>query len=351
MESVSRFVRRSDRKIPSFNCSLSHFRLPRAVGTYPQSAQSAWSIKPDPGIQDAVRRESEERELREREQRERERQRREREDRERQQREKEEKLRKEQQERERERERDRERRERERKDMERREMERERLLQQQRLAESSKLAAANAQRDRSPIRNGNDPDIRIKEEPRKQDEEMLMRTDPRYQSAAAVHAAHTAHLHSYMASRHGSQMLPPPHMARSMMPHSTLGGPPMSHFPPPPGSGWGTPLDPYRDPYRLDPMHQLRYNPIMEAAMRAEEERVKAITVYAAHSAAHLRGKDPSPVPQHHRMPPGGGGGGGNVGGGNHNMKPQQNHMGQMQQGNLPVSVDMHKKEDTTQSR
>ena len=66
-------------------------------------------------------------------------------------------------------------------------------------------------------------------------------------------------------------------------------GPPLSHFPPP-GAGWPTPGLDYRD-YRLDPMHQLRYAPGVMEAYRADEERAKAMY------AAHLRAKEPSPIP------------------------------------------------------
>lgn len=255
---------------------------------------SAWGqLKPDPAL-DAARREAEERERLNREREERERQqRRDREERERKEREREEKLRKEQQERE-QRERERERKEKERRDMERREMERERLLQQQRLDN------AKAARDRSPLRNG-DSDIRIKEEPRKDDPELLMRTDPRYQMAA------------WQMGRHPAHMLPPPHLSRPGMlpPTSSLVGLPPHYAPAP---GWPpSHLDPYRDPYRLmDPMlrtYQIP-NPMLDA-MRAEEAKA-----YATASALY-RGKDPSPIPQpghppsvpsplHHRLPPNG---------------------------------------------
>lgn len=252
---------------------------------------SAWGqLKPDPAL-DAARREAEERERLNREREERERQRRDREERERKEREREEKLRKEQQERE-QRERERERKEKERREMERREMERERMLQQQRLNDSAKAA-----RDRSPLRNG-DSDIRIKEEPRKDDAEMLMRTDPRYQMAA------------WQMGRHPAHMLPPPHLSRpGMLPPSSLVGIP-SHYGPAPG--WPSHLDPYRDPYRLmDPMlRSYQINPMLDA-MRAEEAKA-----YATASALY-RGKDPSPIPQqghppsvpsphHHRLPPNG---------------------------------------------
>lgn len=72
-----------------------------------------------------------------------------------------------------------------------------------------------------------------------------------------------------------------------------MAGPPLSHFPPP--AGWPTSaLDAYRDPYRLDPMHQLRYAPSVMDAYRADEEnRAKAAHMYAA----HMRAKEPSPIP------------------------------------------------------
>lgn len=304
-------------------------------------------MKPDTTAIDNARREAEERErereMREREQRERERQRqREREERER--KEKEEKLKREQQEREqRERERERERKERERREMERREMERERMLQQQRINESNKLsqaaaaaAAMNQARERSPHRSVTDMqggpggpvggEMRIKEEmPRTKEEQdaMMMRAsaaaaaaDPRYHNSLAqaqANAAAAAHHASFMASRHGPHVgPPPPHLTRTMM-GPTLGGPPMTHFGPA-GPGWS--MDPYRDPYG---MSALRYNPLMEVALRHEEERHKAaMSMYAVQSAAHLRGKEPSPIPPpsgvggplgppppHHRLQPG----------------------------------------------
>lgn len=287
--------------------------LQRSVGPYPPTPLgSTWPLKADPSL-DAARRESEERDrqLREREERERERQRREREEREKQkEREREEKIRKEQQERE-QRERERERKEKERRDMERREMERERMIQQQRYNESSKAAiAAAAIRDRSPLRNGNDGNdlIRVKEEPRKPEEEMLMRADPRYHQsmAAAWHMSGGRHPHMMSAA--------PPHMSRGMMPPSPL----LSHFPQP-APGWGSPMDPFRDPYRFDPMH-MRYNPmIMGEVMRAEEAKAinnAYVAAAQAHNAAAFRAKEspgppqsaPSPHSQHgqhHRMPPG----------------------------------------------
>lgn len=305
--------------------------LPRTVGTYPPPLGTAWPIKTDPALD--ARREADERErerqLRERE--ERERQKREREERERREREREEKLRKEQQERE-QKERERERKEKERREMERREMERERHLQQQRMNESSKAAII---RDRSPLRNGNEVDMRVKEEPRK-DEELMMRADPRFHQQMAAWN---------MAGRHPAHVLPPPHFSRSMLPPSAI----LPHYAPGP-TGWPSPLDPYRDPYRFDPM---RYGPMLDA-IRAEEAKQALSSAYAA---AHYRAKDPSPVPQsavpssagppppqqHHRMPPGplkpp-------MGGMNMNVTPGAPPPG------LQVSVDLHKKEDSTQAR
>lgn len=82
--------------------------------------------------------------------------------------------------------RERERREREKRELERRELERqrererERLLQEQRLAESAKQLQAPLIRDRSPLRNGDLSEIRVKEEPvRVKEEDLLARTDPR----------------------------------------------------------------------------------------------------------------------------------------------------------------------------
>lgn len=78
-------------------------------------------------------------------------------------------------------------------------------------------------------------------------------------------------------------------LGRSILTHP-MAAPPLSHFPPP-GAGWPAPtLDVYRDPYRMDPMHQLRYPPGMMEAYRADEERAKAMY-------AHLRAKEPSPIP------------------------------------------------------
>ena len=274
--------------------------LQRSVGPYPPTPLgSTWPLKADPSL-DAARRESEERErqLREREERERERQRREREEREKQkEREREEKMRKEQQERE-QRERERERKEKERRDMERREMERERMIQQQRYNESSKAAAAAAIRDRSPLRNGNEGElIRVKEEPRKPEEDMLMRADPRYHQsmAAAWHMSGGRHPHMMSAA--------PPHMSRGMMPPSPL----LSHFAPP-TPGWGSPMDPFRDPYRFDPTMHMRYNPMMLGeVMRAEEAKAinnAYVAAAQAHNAAAFRAKESPGPPQSNSAPP-----------------------------------------------
>lgn len=79
-------------------------------------------------------------------------------------------------------------------------------------------------------------------------------------------------------------------LGRGILTHP-MAGPPLSHFPPPP-TGWPTPgLDAYRDPYRLEAMHQLRYAPGVMEAYRADEERAKAMY------AAHMRAKEPSPIP------------------------------------------------------
>lgn len=87
---------------------------------------------------------------------------------------------------------ERERREKERRELERRELERERERERERLIQQQQQRYATETtkhlgppvvvRDRSPLRNGvADPlEIRIKEEPRSKEEEMLGRTDPRY---------------------------------------------------------------------------------------------------------------------------------------------------------------------------
>lgn len=164
-------------------------------------------------------------------------------------------------------ERERERREKERRELERREMERERererLLQQQRYAESTKHLAPVV-RDRSPLRNGTDPsEIRVKEEPRTKEEEMLGRADPRY--------------HPYL--RHPSSLQPP-----SVLDRTRMLGHGLAHYPPPHGL-----YAPHTDPfYRYDP---LRYNSLVDVAIRAEEERVKLFG-YGAPHPSQLRAKD-----------------------------------------------------------
>lgn len=67
-----------------------------------------------------------------------------------------------------------------------------------------------------------------------------------------------------------------------------LTGPPLGppHYPPA-TAHWP---DPYG--YRFDP---LRYNPLMEAAIRAEDERIKLF--YGHHANAHLRPKENGPPP------------------------------------------------------
>lgn len=187
-------------------------------------------------------------------------------------------------------------------------MERERLLQQQRLNEM-KPSIQNSVicHDRSPLRNGCETDIRIKEESRK-DEDISRFSSP----------SNAIPSHAYLSSRHPQHVLgvSPSHLSRSILPHP---GTSISHFPPPPV--WSS-VDPYRDPYRLD----LRYNPLMEA-MRVEEERAKAM--YAAHNALHYRPKDPSSFPMlHHRMP-------------NAPLKPN----------GPPVNLDALKKDDSSQNR
>lgn len=146
--------------------------------------------------------------------------------------------------------------------MEREQRERERLLHQQRYAESAKHLAPSVLRDRSPLRNGTDPsEIRVKEEPRIKEEELLSRTaDPRY--------------HPYL------RPLQPPLDRTRMYP---------GHYPPSAALYPPPPTDPY---FRYEP---LRYNPLVDAAMRAEEERAKLFSAYAAHPG-QLRTKDPGLV-------------------------------------------------------
>lgn len=197
-----------------------------------------------------------------------------------------------------------------------RERERERLLHQQRIAESNKQAAALAARDRSPLRNGTSEinEVRVKEEPRTKEEDVVLigRTDHRY--------------HPYL-NRHPSTIPPHSVLDRSRMLPPTLGVP--SHYaPPPPASHWPSP-DPYG--YRFD---HLRYNPLMEAAMRAEEERAKLFSSYATHPSAHLRGKDPNQPTGLLHMRPGTGPG------------PPPHKLCA-----TPPNNELHKKDDSSQSR
>lgn len=119
-------------------------------------------------------------------------------------------------------------------------------------------------RDRSPMHNGADPasDIRVKQEPPTKEEDVLARADHRY--------------HPYL--RHPPTMQPPG-VGRVLASHGLP-----AHYPPPPAG-----MYPPTDFYRYDP---LRYNPLMDAAIRAEEERAKLFSAYGAH-AAQLRTKDP----------------------------------------------------------
>lgn len=243
-----------------------------------------WTIKPDPIM------EQREREAREREERERERLRREREERER--REREEKQRRLEQERERER-REKERREHERREMEReRERERERLLHQQRLAEAAakSMPQSNPHRDRSPMHNGQPPDsiqmsgmpphslandVRIKEEPRIKEEDTV-----RYHPYLRPHPAPLQHPPSMLDRR-----MMPPHPGLYHQPHQS------AHWPPPSA----------HDPFYHQRYDPLRYNPLMDAAMRAEEERAK---LFGAYHPSQIRTKDPASL-MHLRPGPG----------------------------------------------
>lgn len=124
-------------------------------------------------------------------------------------------------------------------------------------------------RDRSPLRNGTDPtEIRVKEEPRTKEEEMLGRADPRY--------------HPYL--RHPSSLQPPSVLDRSRM----LGHSLATHYPPPHAGLYPPHADPF---YRYDP---LRYNPLVDVAIRAEEERAKLFGGYGAPHPSQLRAKDPA---------------------------------------------------------
>lgn len=179
----------------------------------------------------------------------------------------------------------------ERRELEReRERERERLLHQQRIAESNKQAAAaafaNAARDRSPLRNGIENEVRVKEEPRLKEEEVLVgRTDHRYHSYLNRHPSIT---HSVLDR--SRTMLGAPPLGGAPL-GAPLGAPSLQHYPPPGSAHWP---DPYA--YRYDP---LRYNPLMEAAMRAEDERLK---LFYGHPNPHLR-KDPAQTGLLHMRP------------------------------------------------
>lgn len=173
---------------------------------------------------------------------------------------------------------------------------------------------------------------------------------------------HHSHPHPYLQGRHPHGVPPPHTMSRTMagipgLPH------PMQHFapPPPPSAAAGQPggppawsTDPFRDPYRYDPLQQLRYNPLMAAAAyraQEEEERAKLYGVAGypppPSAVSALRGKDPSPGPlsnlhMHHRAGPGPGGPG-----------PVPTGQAQVRQLETMVhnAADMHKKEDASQSR
>ena len=132
-------------------------------------------------------------------------------------------------------------------------------------------------------------------------------------------------------------------MSRSML--QGLGGHPMQPFPPPsgpgtqPGAPW--PGDPFRDPYRYDPLQQLRYNPMMAAFRAEEEERAKLYAAYPPPPVNALRGKDPNPGPlnnlhMHHRAGPGPG---------------VPGVLGRQLDPSLMHPGDIHKKEDASQSR
>lgn len=150
--------------------------------------------------------------------------------------------------------------------------------------------------------------MRVKEEPRTKDDDVVMlgRTDHRYHPYLNRHPT-TQHILDR------SRMLPP-----------SLGV-----YAPPSATHWPGP-DPY---YRFD---HLRYNPLMEAAMRAEEERAKLFGAYGQHPSqhpGHLRPKDPPPGGLLH-MRPGTGPG------------PPPHKMCA-----TPPNNDMHKKDDSSQSR
>ncbi|CAH1136027.1 unnamed protein product [Ceutorhynchus assimilis] len=261
--------------------SMSGF--PPAVNALPPSlpglppGPAPWTLKPDPVLEQRER----EREAREREERERERLRREREERERREREEKQRRLEQQQQQERERERrEKERREMERRENERREREREVLLHQQRMAaETAAKQSVPVMRDRSPLRNGQPEmsEIRVKEEPRVKEEDLLARTDPRT----------VFRYHPYL--RHPGSLQPPPPsaldrsrmLAHSLQPHY----PPASHWPPTTMAS---------DPF----YHRYSYNHLMDPMRSMDDRAAAAASYYGAYAAAHhqsqLRPKDPS---------------------------------------------------------
>ncbi|CAH0564770.1 unnamed protein product, partial [Brassicogethes aeneus] len=318
---------------------------PTLPGLPPPQPPAPWTVKPDPVLE-----QQRERESREREERERERLRREREERER--REREEKQRRLEQQQQQERER--ERREKERRELERREMERERerLLHQQRLADAAKqqqqreqqqreqqqqqqMSAGNAQRDRSPHRNGQaDPSelIRVKEEPRSIKEEeqhhLQRQQEQQHRQQEQQHRQQEQQQqqqqHQHMMSRQPdprsvilyhpylrhpvNHLQPPPQSvldrSRLMSAHPSMAAhyaPPHSasaHWPPPP---------PPHDPFAAYHHSRYGYGPLVDAAM---QDRAAAFygaygvqahhAAAAAAAAAQVRHKDVS----HLRAPP-----------------------------------------------
>ncbi|XP_076274162.1 tay bridge kinase isoform X8 [Rhynchophorus ferrugineus] len=268
------------RSIPGFPSAVNP--LPPTLPGLPPGP-APWTIKPDPVL--------EQREREAREERERERLRRERDERERREREEKQRRLEQQQQQERERERrEKERRELERRENERREREREMLLHQQRIAVETVKQSLNPPviRDRSPLRNGQPEitDIRVKEEPRAKEEDIIVRSDPRY--------------HPYL--RHPSTLQGPPSaLDRSRMLAHTL--PP--HYPPP-ASHWPPPTT-----MASDAFYRYGYNPLMET-MRPLDDRAGFYGAYgpSAHhpqlrpkdpSLLHLRG-GPGPPPPVHKM-------------------------------------------------
>lgn len=67
-----------------------------------------------------------------------------------------------------------------------------------------------------------------------------------------------------------------PKEERKEMPRHPGPPPPLAAYPPPPGAAW--------DPYRaFDPLQHMRFAPLVEAAIRAEEDRAKMLSAYAHH--------------------------------------------------------------------